>query len=261
MSEQKKDLILTKEGSIATIVINRAEKRNALTHEMWKDLPDLLNDVEEDENIKVLIVSGAGKQAFAAGADISEFNTLRASAEGARVYNEATQNAEKKLEQLSKPTIAMIQGFCVGGGLEIALACDFRFTSDTGVFGITPAKIGIIYNLAGTKKLVDLVGPARAKDILFSGRMLDAEEAYEIGLVERLYAESELTEKTYDYANLLASRAQNSIRGLKRVITEVEYGAVVESKEIEDLILQSFDSDEYLEGVKAFQEKRKPVFK
>lgn len=257
---KQEEMLLKKEGAIATLIFNRSEKRNALTHSMWKTLPKLIKDVEMDNNIKVLVIKGADETSFAAGADISEFNTLRSTAEGAKKYNDAAQEAEAVLEKLSKPTIAMVQKHCVGGGLEIALACDFRFTSETGIFGITPAKLGIIYNLAGTKSLVDLVGPARAKDILFSGRLLDAKEAFQIGLVERVYSEAEIEEKTYEYAQLLASRAQNSIIGLKRVISEVVYGATEESEEIANMILQSFESKEYKEGIRAFQEKRKPDF-
>jgi enoyl-CoA hydratase len=255
------EVYLEKEGAIATLFFNRPEKRNALTYGMWKSIPALLKDVEEDRNIKVLIIRGVDETAFAAGADISEFKTLRYSAEGADTYNKATLEAEEILGKLTKPTIAMIQGYCVGGGCELAVACDFRFSDTTGKYGITPAKLGLIYNLPGTKNLVDLVGPAKAKDILFSGRILDSEEADRIGLIDRLYSPDEVVEKTYEYAELLTRNAQMSIRGAKRVIHDVCSGVTEEHDEIAQLVLSSFESEDYKEGVQAFLEKRKPNFK
>ncbi|BCJ88427.1 enoyl-CoA hydratase-related protein [Effusibacillus dendaii] len=135
----------------------------------------------------------------------------------------------------------MVQRSCVGGGCEIALACDMRFSSENGLFGITPAKLGLIYNLSGTKNLVDLVGPAKAKDILYSGRLLDATEAYQIGLIDRVYKNEEVVGKTYEYAELIASRAQLAVKGTKRIIAEILNGATEESPEIAQIILESFE--------------------
>ncbi|KKK36500.1 hypothetical protein WQ57_18975 [Mesobacillus campisalis] len=258
---ETEDIYLVKDGTIATLYFNRPQKRNALTFEMWKRIGSMVDDVESDPNIKVLILRGVDETAFAAGADISEFKTLRYTAEGANTYNNATLEAEAKLGSLSKPTIAMIQSYCVGGGCELALACDFRFSDNTGKFGITPAKLGLIYNLAGTKNLVDLVGPSNAKDILFSGRIIKAEEASRMGLIDRLYTSEELEKETYEYAKLLSKNAQMSVRGSKRIIGEVLQGATEESEEISQLILSSFESSDYKEGVHAFLEKRKPNFK
>ena len=261
LTETEEDIYLSKEGSIATLYFNRPEKRNALTFEMWQKIGRLIDKVEQDASIKVLVLRGVDESAFAAGADISEFKILRYTAEGANAYNNATLEAEGKLGKLSKPTIAMVQSYCVGGGCELALACDFRFSDSTGKFGVTPAKLGLIYNLPGTKNLVDLVGPSNAKDILFSGRIINAEEAYRMGLINRIYEPEELEKETYAYANLLASNAQMSIRGSKRIIGEILHGADEESEEIAQLILSSFESSDYREGVNAFLEKRKPDFK
>lgn len=255
------DIYLCKEGSVGTLVFNRANKRNALTFDMWKKMGDLIDEVEQDSSIKVLILRGVDDTAFAAGADISEFKTLRYNAEGANKYNNATMKTEGKLHRLSKPTIAMIQSFCVGGGCELAVACDFRFSDTTGKFGITPAKLGLIYNLPGTKNLVDLVGPSSAKDILFSGRIIKAEEAHHMGLIDRRYHPDELEKATYEYADLLAKNAQMSIRGSKTVIGQILDGETEESKKIAELVLSSFESDDYKEGVHAFLEKRKANFK
>lgn len=259
MAEQQ-DLYLVKDGAVATLFFNRPEKRNALTFEMWKKMGDLLDEVEEDRNIKVLILRGVDETSFAAGADISEFKTLRYSAEGANTYNNATLHTEGKLAKLSKPTIAMVQSYCVGGGCELALACDFRFADTTGKFGITPAKLGLIYNLPGTKNLVDLIGPSGAKDILFSGRIIKADEAYHMRLIDRLYEPDEIIEKTYEYAELLARNAQMSVRGAKTIIHEILNGETEENDEIAQLVLSSFESGDYKEGVNAFLEKRKPKF-
>jgi enoyl-CoA hydratase len=249
-----------KEGSIATLYFNRTEKRNALSLEMWTAIPELLKELELDDEIKVLVIRGVDETAFAAGADISEFKTLRSTAEGARQYNDKVLEAEAILYHFSKPTIAMIQKYCVGGGCELAMACDLRFSSENGIFGITPAKLGLIYNLAGTKNLVDIVGPARAKDILFSGRLLDAKEAYEFGLIDRVYNDEEVVQNTYEYAQLISERAQKAVKGSKKIIKEILNGATEESTEIAQMILSSFESEDYKEGVKAFLDKRKPNF-
>ncbi|MET3505375.1 enoyl-CoA hydratase-related protein [Halalkalibacter oceani] len=259
--ENKPDVFVEKNGGIATLFLNRPEKRNAFHFAMWQDIGKYVRELEEDDDVKVLIIRGVDETSFAAGADISEFKTLRYTAEGAKKYNDETMAMEEILLGCTKPTIAMIQRYCVGGGLELAMACDLRFSSETGLFAITPAKLGLIYNLKPTKRLVDLVGPARAKDILFSGRILDAKEAYEFRLIDRVYTEEEIIEKTYEYAALLTERAQRAVKGSKRIINEVVGGAQEESEEIAQLILDSFESSDYKEGVKAFQEKRKPVFK
>ncbi|MDF2035841.1 enoyl-CoA hydratase/isomerase family protein [Bacillus sp. CMF12] len=252
---------LEKAGEIAYVCFNRPEKRNALSYDIWTKIPDLIAECESDSTVKVIILKGTGSAAFSAGADISEFKTLRYTAEGAEKYNEATMVAEKAIMKSSKPTIAMIQGFCVGGGCEIAVACDFRFSDENGKFGITPAKLGLVYNTPGTKNVVDLVGPAKAKDILFTGRLLDAEEAYRIGLIDRIIPAVSIKEETLAYAELICKNAQQSVRGSKKIINDVLSGAEEDSPEAAKLVIESFLSDDYKEGVHSFLEKRKPNFK
>ncbi|PZE21062.1 enoyl-CoA hydratase-related protein [Paenibacillus xerothermodurans] len=254
-------IYMEKYDDVATIYFNRPEKRNGLSYDMWVTISELMDECEHDKQIKVVMFRGVDATAFSAGADISEFKTLRYTAEGADKYNRATLIAEEKVMHLSKPTIAMIQGFCVGGGCEIALACDFRFSDHTGRFGITPAKLGLVYNLPGTKNLVDLVGPAKAKDILFTGRLLNADEAYRIGLVDRIYTSEEMVDKTYEYAALICRNAQFSVRGSKYIIGKVLEGAVRDTPEIAQLVLESFETDDYREGVNAFLEKRHAQFR
>lgn len=255
-----KDLVLKKTGEIATIYFNRPEKRNALTYAMWKEIPLLIKDVEEDRNIKVLIIRGADETSFAAGADISEFQTYRANAEGAKLYNRATHEAERAIATMTKPSIAMVQSYCIGGGLEIALACDFRFSDENGKYGITPAKLGLVYGFTATKQLVDLVGPSRAKYILFSSRILDAHHAQRMGLVDEVFNSEDIVEKTYEFANEICSRAQFVVRSMKEMIGLVTSGQTEENERTEYLREISFDTDDYKEGVQAFLEKRIPKF-
>lgn len=260
LTDQKK-VYLQIENNIGTIYINRPEKRNALTYDMWVDLAELVDKCNANPEIKVIVFRSTTEKAFSAGADIGEFKTIRYTAEGAEKYNDATMVLEEKITQSPKPSIAMISGFCVGGGCEIAVACDFRFSDPTGCFGITPAKLGLIYNTPGTKNLVDLVGPSNAKDILFTGRIIDAKEAVQMGLINRIIEPAQLEQETYEFARLICQNAQMAVRGSKTIINRVLHGDVKDSDETANLVLQSFVSDDYREGVSAFLEKRKPNFK
>jgi enoyl-CoA hydratase/carnithine racemase len=253
-------LVLSKDGAIATLAINRPDKRNPISFAMWKALPGLVAEVENDDEVKVLVIRGAGDKAFSAGADISEFHTYRADSEGARVYNEATHVAERALAGLSKPAIAMIHGFCIGGGAEIALACDLRFADTNARFGITPARLGIVYSLTATKQLSDLAGPAVTKYILFSGEHLHARRAYEVGVIDELLEPEQLEERTYEFARLIASRSQYSVRSSKRIVQKIQAGETEDDAESLKLRNDSFDGADYEEGVRAFLEKRPPDF-
>lgn len=186
----KESVLLKKNSEIAEVILNRPEKMNILNYEIWVTISKFVQQVEEDPDVKVLVIRGADHTSFTAGADINEFKTIRADEIGAKKYNDATNRVEK-LTKMTKPSIAMIQGYCIGGGIEIAAACDFRFSDSSGKFGITPANLGLVYSLNAAKKLVDLVGPSKAKYILFSGKYLDAEEAYRIGLVDQIFDKKE----------------------------------------------------------------------
>jgi len=254
------ELLVHCQNHVATITFNRPHKKNALTLNMFTELTRLLDELERDPEVFILVFRGTEGVAFSAGADISEFMNNRASKDAAKHYNDLALEAVDRLQRISKPTIAMIHTYAIGGGLDIALACDFRFSTEDARFAITPSKLGIVYNLASVKRLADLVGPSKAKDILYTGRLLEAEEALRIGLVDRLYPTDLIEHETYAYAQLIAKRSQVSVRGTKAIIRELSLGAVEESDEIAELILNSYDSDDYREGVSAFLEKRQPDF-
>lgn len=243
------------EDAVATLTIDRPSKRNAMSFEMWSAIPGLLDKVAADDAVRALVVRGTDH--FSAGADISEFATLRAGAEGAERYSEAVHAGERAIVGLPKPTIAAITGVCVGGGCEIALACDMRVAAPDARFGITPAKLGIVYNFTSTKQLVDVVGPAWARQILFTAEIIDADTALRIGLVNELTADP--VARAMALATTMASRAQVSVRGAKTIIGKITEGEH-EDDEVRALYAESVHSADYAEGVAAFLEKRPPRF-
>ncbi|MDQ2584245.1 enoyl-CoA hydratase/isomerase family protein [Saccharothrix yanglingensis] len=248
---------LETDGPIATMTIDRPAKRNALSYEMWSALPGLMARVRDDDAVRVLVVRGG--EHFSAGADISEFGTLRSGAEGAARYGEAVHAGARSITALGKPTIAAVTGFCIGGGCEVALACDLRVAAADARFGITPAKLGIVYGFASTKQLVDVVGPAWAKQILFAGEILDAATALRIGLVNEVHPPDALDARVEELAGTIASRAQVSVRGAKRIVERITDGGD-EDDAVRALYDEAVHSAEYAEGVAAFLEKRPPRF-
>lgn len=252
----KQTIMVSKMEDIGTIYLNRPKKKNAMTLNMWKQIPKLLGELENDKEIKVVIVRGIDESAFSAGADIEEFSVERVDASRSQSYDSHITAAGDALENFPKPVLAMIEGPCIGGGSEIALACDIRFSSVTGVFGITPAKIGLIYGFPQTKRLINSVGPSRAKDILFSGRFLNADEAFQVGLVDYVYPAESIVEETYNYARLLGTRSQATIKAAKMISRSILEGTTV--KEFEQN--HSLFSTDIIEGVQAFKEKRQPQF-
>ena len=255
------DVYLHRDGAVASLILNRPAKRNALTFDMWQRMPALLTEFERDPALRVLIVRGSGDKAFSAGADISEFGTLRASSEQTQTYNETAGKAQDMLADLTKPTIALLQGVCVGGGCGVALSCDLRYADATAKFSITPAKLGIVYPVSVTKRLVDLVGPAHAKAILLTGMPLDATRARELGLVNDVFPAETIEQDVRDIADTLISRAQYSVKSMKRVIELLTNGLTSENDETAALRSAAFDTPDYREGVRAFLEKRPPNFR
>lgn len=253
-------LDVEKNGAIATLIFNRAEKKNSFSLAMFKQLGEILDELELDPQIKVLILKGVDETAFSAGADISEFLENRFSAGKAKDYNDATLESIEKLYRFPKPTIALIKTLAIGGGLELANSCDFRFATAGSKLGITAANIGIIYNLTSTKRLVNLVGTSKAKELLYTAKLIRAEEGKEIGLIDYVYTMEEIEEKCLEFAGQIIRKSSVANNGIKQVIQSIIDGENAETKEIEQLILDSFSSDDYKEGIAAFLEKRKPNF-
>ena len=253
-------LYVERSGSIATLVFNRADKKNSFSLAMFKQLGEILRVLEKDPQVKLLILKGADETAFSSGADITEFLENRFSAQKAKDYNDATLESIEKLYRFPKPTIALIKTLAIGGGLELANSCDFRFASSGSKLGITAANIGIIYNLVSTKRLVNLIGPTKAKELLYTAKLITAEEGKEIGLIDYIYPLEEIEEKCLEFAGQIIRKSSVANNGIKQVIQAIIDGDNEETKEIEELILESFSSDDYKEGIQAFLEKRKPNF-
>jgi len=254
-----KVLLTREENGIGRLILNQPQKRNALSQEMWQWVAIRVNEAVKDPAIRVLVIEGAGGS-FAAGADISEFKSAYATRESTAAYATDIAAAMDGLAGCCKPTIALIRGACVGGGMGLALACDLRFAADDGKLGITPAKLGLVYPLGDTKRLVQAVGPARAKDLLFTGRLLDATEALSIGLVDRMVPADQLEQSVLDYAGLITANSQWSTRATKKMIGRVLAGQQADDQESVDAFLDAVESPDFIEGQTAFREKRKPNF-
>lgn len=251
---------LSIEGDVAWLVLNRPEKKNALNHEMWEAMPGLLRQVEADPRAKVLILASSSPEAFCAGADIEEFAAKASDVEWRRRNQAAIRETQTTLARLTKPTIAAIDGVCVGGGCGLAIACDLRVAAETARLGITPAKLGLVYSLHDTKLLVDLVGPARAKWILYTGALFSAEEARDMGLVDVLTTREELRDAALALAHSIAANSQHAIRSTKKIVQRILDGAVDDDEETIAQFFDAFDGPDLREGVQAFSEKRRPNF-
>ena len=254
-------MIARKQGAIGRLIFNNPERHNAVSLAMWQAAQDILADFLGDDAIRVIVLSGAGGKAFVSGADISKFESERASREAVLEYNAKTAEVYSGLHQAAKPTIALIQGHCIGGGLGLAVCCDLRFCTDGSKFGLPAAKLGLGYPFAGLKRLSDVVGPAYAKEICFTGRRFDANEAKAMGLVNRIVNDAEIENFVMDYAQTIADNAPLTISAMKTIFGEIAKDpAERDLARCQELVDRCFASNDYIEGRRAFMEKRKPVF-
>ena len=251
------------DDGLATILLNQPSRRNAMSVEMWDQLGQIVARLDRDPAARVLIVRGAGTDAFSAGADISEFEALRSTPEKALAYNRRVAAAVSPLHHARKPLIAMVYGFCVGGGCEIAISCDLRIAAEDAVFGIPAARLGISYEYADFKRLCDIVGPANAKFIFFTGDpRIPARRAYDMGLVNEVVPTEQLESRVRELARMIADNAPSSLFWSKRAIDVVlRDPALTSVPNGEEQAAQLFGTDDFKEGVAAFLEKREPRFK
>lgn len=255
-------LIARKDGAIGWIIFNNPERHNATSFEMWQSLPLVLDAYVNDPEVRVILFRGTGEKAFSAGADISQFKEKRSDPKAVKEYNAAADNANRALRECAKPTIAMIRGYCIGGGTAVAVGCDIRIAADDARFGVPAAKLGLGYRFEGIKRLASIVGPSYTAEIFFAGRQFTAQEALQMGLVNRLVAAAELESYTLDYVNAIAVNAPLTIAAVKRSL--IELGRDPSERDLavsQRMVDACFESEDYKEGQAAFMEKRKPQFK
>jgi enoyl-CoA hydratase/carnithine racemase len=255
-------MLASRQHGIGVVTFNQPEKHNAVSVEMWQGLAEILDEFASDDDVRVVVLTGAGTRAFVSGADISQFERQRASADAQRRYDEQTSRGREKLASFPKPTIARIRGYCLGGGLAIAMQTDIRIASSESQFGIPAAKLGIAYGFEGLRRLVQLVGPAQARMILYTGERIGADEALRIGLVNRVVPAEELESHVAGVAQTIANNAPLSVAASKIAIDQVLLDP--DARNLDALSRASaacFNSEDYREGRAAFLEKRKPLFK
>lgn len=254
-------MLARKAEGIGWMTFNNPARHNAVSMEMWQAAERILEDFIADEAVRVVVVTGAGGKAFVSGADISKFESERASEEAVAAYQAQTARVYDLLADCPKPTIAMIQGHCIGGGTALAVCCDIRICGETASFGVPAAKLGLGYPLPGVRRLVDLVGPAFAKEIFFTGRRFTAEEARQMGLVNRVVPNDGLEATVLDCARTIAGNAPLTVGSIKVIVREAlkDRGAA-DAALCEAWVRRCFASEDYVEGRRAFMEKRPPRF-
>ncbi|MFP6731447.1 MAG: enoyl-CoA hydratase [Alphaproteobacteria bacterium] len=255
-------LLAEKDGPIGWLTFNNPARRNALSYAMWDGIAPIMADFADDPDIRVVVLRGVGGAAFCAGADISEFETQRSTPEQVAHYDAAGDRAAASIQGINKPTIAMIEGFCMGGGVGLALDCDLRMANQSARFGIPAAKLGIGYDHPGVARLIDVVGPSFAKAIFFTGGQFSADEALTMGLITKLAADDELEADVRGYAQAIAANAPLSLHCIKTTVDELsQRDRAPDYAACEALVTRCFESEDYAEGRRAFMEKRKPVFR
>ena len=254
-------LLARKEGRTGIVTFNNPERHNAMSLDMWEATVHHLNEYAKDPEVRVLVLTGAGGKAFVSGADISKFEDERSSTEGIARYNAAVERGYATVHGFPKPTIAMIRGYCIGGGMGLASCCDIRICSPNSRFAVPAAKLGLGYSYAGLRRLVDVVGPAFTREIFFTARQFDTEEARAMGLVNRVVPEAELETYVKNYVETIAGNAPLTVKAVKYIVGEVTKDETKRDvARCAEMVEQCFASNDFIEGRRAFMEKRKPAF-
>jgi len=254
-------LVVEKRGAVGWIVFNQPAKRNAINDAMWRAIPPAMQGFDADPDVRCVAFRGAGTEAFAAGADISEFEKVRSDKGAVAEYDGLLDRVLHSIQGSLKPSVAMIHGFCMGGGLEIALACDLRYSGTSGQFGIPAAKLGLAYNVEGHKRLLETVGHAWAREIMFLGRRYPADQALAMGLVHRVVPDAELERYVDEVIATLCANAPLAIANTKTILEEyVKSSGAPDPARMRAAIERCAKSADYIEGRRAFMEKRKPRF-
>ena len=255
-------LVVEKRGAVGWLVFNQPEKRNAINGEMWRGIAPAMARFDADAEVRCVAFRGAGTEAFSAGADISEFEAVRAQRASVAEYDGLLDEVLHAIQDSRKPSLAMIYGYCMGGGLEVALACDLRYCARSAQLGIPAARLGLAYNVEGHKRLLETAGHARSREIMFLGRRYDAEEALAMGLVHRVLSDAELEGFVEKTLQTLSENAPLSIANSKTIIEEyVKSSGAPDAARMRAAIERCAKSEDYAEGRRAFMEKRKPRFK
>jgi enoyl-CoA hydratase len=254
-------LRVEKRGAVGWIVFDQPQKRNAINNAMWRGIPTAMAQFDADAEVRCVVFRGAGTEAFAAGADISEFEKVRSERAAVSEYDGLLDKVLHAIQDSRKPSLSMIYGFCMGGGLEIALACDLRYCGESAQFGIPAAKLGLAYNVEGHKRLLETVGHARAREIMFLGRRYNAAEGLAMGLVHAVFPDAALEAETNRIIQTLGDNAPLSIANSKTIIEEyVKSAGAADQARMAASIERCAKSTDYEEGRRAFMEKRKPKF-
>jgi enoyl-CoA hydratase len=262
MKTSTERMIAKKDGPIGWMQFNNPARHNAVSVDMWKAVPEIVAEFEKDDEIRVVVLSGCGGKAFISGADISEFAEKRSSRDSVIEYNRIAGLANAAIIDCPKPTIAMIQGYCIGGGLGVALCCDLRLAAEGSTFAVPAAKLGLGYAYDGIKRLVDVVGPSFAKEIFYTARQFNAAEALTMGLVNRVVPAPSIESYVRDYAGVIGGNAPLTINSVKLCVNEATRDPDKRDLAAAQRAVDAcFASEDYVEGRTAFTEKRKPVFR
>jgi enoyl-CoA hydratase len=254
-------IIAEKQGPVGWLTFNNPARRNAISIDMWEAIPKVLDRFEQDPGIRAIVLKGEGDKAFVSGADVSQYEKERSTAEGIQRYEEIAVAVAERLQACDKALVAMIRGYCLGAGVNIALCSDLRIAADDARVGIPAAKLGLGYRASSLKNLVDTIGPAFAREMLITGRQFKADEAKAMGFLHRVAPVAELESLVLEYCAMIAENAPLTMRASKRIVRELTKSSTAfDARACAALVNECFESQDYIEGRRAFMEKRKPVF-